>query len=169
MEVTPSGGDGGVAERGLDEMDRRAAVQSVAGVSVPEPVGRDVEFDAGALCRPAHDANHAYRLQGLPASPRPKIPPPMFRVAVPGLLSVILFAALGELTVWLPKTSVVGEKAILGTPTPVPATETVCGEPGGLLVSVKTAIRVPTATDLKVMEYAQLGRPPANRGMSQSL
>ena len=72
MEVAAGGGDGGVAEGGLHQMNRRAAVQSVAGVSVAEPVGRDAEFDAGALRRQADDPQHAHRLQRLAAFPRPK-------------------------------------------------------------------------------------------------
>jgi hypothetical protein len=41
------GGDAGMAEDGLDEMNGRPAVESMRSVRVPEPVRREMEFDAG--------------------------------------------------------------------------------------------------------------------------
>jgi hypothetical protein len=41
-KVAAGGGDAGMAQGGLDEMYRRAAVEGMRGVRVTEPVGRDV-------------------------------------------------------------------------------------------------------------------------------
>ncbi len=45
-----------MAESGLDEVDRRAAVQSVTGMGVAHPVGRGFLFEAGAFPRCIHDS-----------------------------------------------------------------------------------------------------------------
>ena len=39
MQVAPRGGHRGVAERGLHQVDGRAAVEAVAGVRMAEPKG----------------------------------------------------------------------------------------------------------------------------------
>ena len=57
MEIAPGGGDGGVAEGGLDEVDRRTAIERMRGVGVPEPVRRDpgsisLRGERGARRRP---------------------------------------------------------------------------------------------------------------------
>ncbi len=57
----------------------------------------------------------------------------MVSVAVPGLLSVIVCAALVVLRSWLGKTSDVGVRTACGTggTVPVPLSDADCGEPGG--------------------------------------
>ena len=55
-----------MAERGLDEVDRRAVVEGVTGVGVPKPVGADSRINAGALGRLAHDGPNPIAVQGPP-------------------------------------------------------------------------------------------------------
>ncbi len=46
-----------VAERRLDQMNRDAAVEGVAGMGVAQPVRRDLLLEAGPLRRGIHDAD----------------------------------------------------------------------------------------------------------------
>jgi len=47
-----------VAKRGLDEVDRAASLQRVAGVGVAKPMGRHRNVDAGASTSEADYAEH---------------------------------------------------------------------------------------------------------------
>src|SRR5690348_2729907 len=60
----------------------------------------------------------------------------MVSVAEPGLLSVTGCAALVDATVWLAKVRLVGFRLTAGTPTPVPESGTVWGDPLALSVMV---------------------------------
>ena len=55
MGVAAGGGEALVAEGLLNEVGRSAAIEGVRGVGVPEPVRRDVFFDAGITRSLAHD------------------------------------------------------------------------------------------------------------------
>lgn len=79
MEIAAGSGNGGVAKGGLNEVNGGAAVERVAGVSVAEPVRRDMEFDAGALRRLADDPKDGSGLNGAPLSRTE------YRVAVRGI------------------------------------------------------------------------------------
>ena len=63
VQVAPGGGDAGMSQRGLHQVNGRPAVEGMGGMRVPEPVGRDGEFDAGAPGGLADDAEHRQRLQ----------------------------------------------------------------------------------------------------------
>jgi hypothetical protein len=63
VEVPAGGGDRAVAKRGLYQVDRRAVIQGVRRVGVPQPVGADVGVHAGALGRLAHDGPNAPPVQ----------------------------------------------------------------------------------------------------------
>src|SRR4051794_30128285 len=73
----------------------------------------------------------------------------MLFTAVPGLLTVSVRALLALPAVWLPKSTLLGVNLIFGTPIPLPASETLCGEPGALSVRVSVAARAPPAVGLK--------------------
>jgi hypothetical protein len=53
-----------MAEGGLDQMNRRPAVEGVGGVGVAQPVRRNREIDAGATGGLADDAQHGHCLEG---------------------------------------------------------------------------------------------------------
>ena len=55
MGVAAGGGEALVAERLLNEVRWGAAVEGVRGVGMPEPVRRDVFFDAGITRGFAYD------------------------------------------------------------------------------------------------------------------
>ena len=57
MEVAAGGGDAGVAEGGLDQVNGGAAVEGVGGMGVAEPVGGNGLVDAGAGGGFADDAS----------------------------------------------------------------------------------------------------------------
>jgi hypothetical protein len=63
MEVTAGGSDAGMAEGGLDQVDRGAAVKGVGSVSVAEPVRGDGQFDAVAAGGFADDAQDGHGFQ----------------------------------------------------------------------------------------------------------
>ena len=67
MQVTPSGGNTGMSEGGLHQVNGRAVVEGVGGVRMAEPVRRNRQLNAGAPGRQAHDPQHG---QG------PRTPPP---------------------------------------------------------------------------------------------
>ena len=71
VKVAAGGGNGGVAESGLDEVDGRAAVQSVTGMGVAHPVGRGFLFEAGAFPGRVHDSPDLRDVE-VPALPAPK-------------------------------------------------------------------------------------------------
>lgn len=56
MEVAASGADARVPERRLHEVDRRAAVERVAGVGVPEPMRRNLSREPGSRRGTLYDA-----------------------------------------------------------------------------------------------------------------
>ena len=57
-------------ERLLDEVDRRAAVEAVAGVRMAQPMGRDLGREAGPCGRGLHDpADGVYRAGAALAGP----------------------------------------------------------------------------------------------------
>src|SRR5215207_8877490 len=53
----------GVAQRGLDQVDRGTAVERVAGVGVAQPVGRHGQVDAGPFGRSPDDPQDLDRAQ----------------------------------------------------------------------------------------------------------
>ena len=66
VEVTAGGDDGGVAERGLHQVNGRPAVEGVGGMGMAHPVRGDRQIDAGAHCGSAHDAQHPEWLRDPP-------------------------------------------------------------------------------------------------------
>lgn len=70
--------------------------------------------------------------------------------AVPVFLSVTTCAADEEPTWVEVKARLVGERLTTGTPTPVPVSATVCGEPGAVSLKLRVAAKVPAAVGLKV-------------------
>src|SRR5688572_28828371 len=74
--------------------------------------------------------------------------PLMFKGALPVLLRVVDFAALGVPTVWLAKTRLVALKTALGAAVPMPLNVTDWGELGAVLVSTRLAPRIPVAVGL---------------------
>ena len=67
VEVAAGGGDRGVAEGGLHQVDGGVAVEGVAGVGVAHPVGRDVLFEAGAAGGGVDEAAHLGDVERSPA------------------------------------------------------------------------------------------------------
>ena len=63
VKVAASGGDAGVPEGGLHQMNGRPAVEGMGSMGVAEPVGRNVQFDAGARRCLAHHLEHSERPQ----------------------------------------------------------------------------------------------------------
>ena len=63
MKISPGGGDGGVAECRLDQVDGRPAVEGMGGVGVAQPVRGDGEIDAGAAGGLPDDAQHGHSLK----------------------------------------------------------------------------------------------------------
>jgi hypothetical protein len=63
VEVSAGGGDAGMAEGGLDQVDGAAAIKGVRSVSVAEPVRRNGQFDAGAEGGLADDAQDGHGFQ----------------------------------------------------------------------------------------------------------
>jgi hypothetical protein len=63
VKVASGGGDAGMSESGLHQVNGGAAVEGMGGVRVPEPVGRDGDLDASAPGRLAHDAEHGQGTQ----------------------------------------------------------------------------------------------------------
>ena len=78
--------------------------------------------------------------------------PLMFKGAVPVLLRVEDFAALGVPTVWFAKTRFVALKTTLGAAAPMPLRVTDCGELGAVLVRTTLAPRIPAAVGLNDTE-----------------
>src|SRR5436305_1945247 len=83
----------------------------------------------------------------------------MLRVAVPGLLNVIVWAALVVATFWLANVRLDGESDTCATAVPVPLNPAVCGDPVALSVMLTAALRTPAAVGVNVTEIVQL--PPA--------
>jgi hypothetical protein len=79
--------------------------------------------------------------------------PVIVSVVVPTFVSVTVFAAVVVPTVTEPKLKLVGESFAV---VPVPLSETVCGLPDALSVTLKAALRVPLAVGLKVTLIVQL-------------
>ncbi len=61
MQVAAGGGNAGMSERRLHQVNGGAAVEGMGGVRVPEPVGRDGEFNAGAAGRLPDQTEHGKR------------------------------------------------------------------------------------------------------------
>src|SRR5262245_51168718 len=81
------------------------------------------------------------------------------RVPTPVLVSVTVCAAhplQAELTTWLPKVRLVGEKLMPGAAVPAPASATVCGLPPALSVTERAPVRDPVAVGVKVTEIVQV-------------
>jgi len=79
--------------------------------------------------------------------------PVIVSVVVPTFVSVTVLAAVVVPTVTEPKLKLVGESFAV---VPVPLSETVCGLPDALSVTLKAALRVPLAVGLKVTLIVQL-------------
>jgi hypothetical protein len=58
MEVAARGGDRGVPERLLHQVDGCAPIQTVAGVGMAQPVGRNLSGEPRPLGGGFHDAVH---------------------------------------------------------------------------------------------------------------
>ena len=84
--------------------------------------------------------------------------PAMVSVAVPGLLSVIVCAALVVLSSWLANTSDAGVRMACGAgvTVPVPLSAADCGEPEELSVTVIAAVKLAAESGAKVTEIVQL-------------
>src|SRR5213593_2958520 len=79
----------------------------------------------------------------------------MVKAADPLLVSVTVCAPLAVLINWLPKLRVLGEKVTAGAVVPVPVSETVCGLPLALSVTVIEPVREPATVGVKVTEMVQ--------------
>ena len=55
MKVRAGGRNRAMAQRRLDQMNRRTVVQSVGSMRVPEPVGANWKVDVGVIGCPAED------------------------------------------------------------------------------------------------------------------
>lgn len=84
--------------------------------------------------------------------------PDRVSVAVPGLLSVIVCAALVVLSSWLANVSDVGVRTACGAggTVPVPLSAADCGEPGALSVTLTAAVGAPATCGVNVTEIVQL-------------
>jgi hypothetical protein len=78
----------------------------------------------------------------------------MARAAVPVLVSVTDCAALAVFRTWFPKLKLVGARLTAGA-VPVPASETVCGLPVALSVTVTEPVRDPVAVGVNFTEMVQ--------------
>ena len=76
----------------------------------------------------------------------------MVRFAVPVFCRVTVFAALVDPTLWFPKLKAVGVMLICGATrlTPFPESETLVGDDGAVLVTVKEPVCEPTVAGLKL-------------------
>jgi len=74
--------------------------------------------------------------------------------AAPVLLSVMLCAALVELTSWFPNVRLVGDR-LTTAPSPVPLRPTLCGLPAASSVIVIAPVRLPTAVGVNVTLIVQ--------------
>jgi guanyl-specific ribonuclease Sa len=81
--------------------------------------------------------------------------PLMDKAAVPVFLRAMVCVAEVAPTLVELKVRLVGERLTAGTPTPVPMTETDCGEADALSATLSEAETAPTAVGLKVTEMAQ--------------
>ena len=82
----------------------------------------------------------------------------MVSVAVPGLLSVIVCAALVVLRSWLGKTSDVGVRTACGTggTVPVPLSDADCGEPEALSATEIAPLKLPAESGAKTTEIVHV-------------
>jgi hypothetical protein len=80
--------------------------------------------------------------------------------AVPVFDSVALWAGLVVPITWLPKLRLAGESIAIGA-VPVPASDTLCGLPEALSVTVTEPVRVPTAVGVKVTLIVQRAPAPS--------
>ena len=71
MEVTASSRDRAMAERRLDQMDRRSAIESVRGMGMAQPMRTDCIDEASAPSSLAENATNATSIEG-PAAARRK-------------------------------------------------------------------------------------------------
>src|SRR5947199_81298 len=83
----------------------------------------------------------------------------MLRAVLPGLLKVMVWAALVVATFWLANVRLDGESDACATAVPVPLNPAACGDPVALSVMLTAALRAPAAVGVKVTEIVQL--PPA--------
>lgn len=80
----------------------------------------------------------------------------IFRVAVPGLVSVTVCGELVDKRFCEAKVRVVGEIEAVGPPVvPVPLSETVCGLPGALSATEIDAVRTPATVGVKTTLMVQ--------------
>jgi len=77
----------------------------------------------------------------------------MVSEVVPTFVSVTVLAELVTQTATVPKLKVVGESLAV---VPIPLSETFCGLPAALSVTLKVALRLPDAVGLNVMLMVQL-------------
>ena len=77
------------------------------------------------------------------------------RGAVPVFVTVTICAELGTPTAILPKLSDVEERPSTGF-VPIPVSETLCGLPVPLLVSVNVPVRAPAAVGVKITEIVHV-------------
>ena len=77
-------------------------------------------------------------------------------VAVPLLVSVIVWAALVDPNGWLAKVSETGARAAVGVPAPIPDRLKDCGLPGASLDIVNVAVRDPVVEGVNVTLMVQL-------------
>jgi hypothetical protein len=86
MQVPPGGGDAGVPEGGLHQVNGRAAVEGMRSVGVAKPMGRNRECDAsagGRLARTIANTPAAYGLSGR-APEQPRMDPRAYWALTPG-------------------------------------------------------------------------------------
>src|ERR1039457_7667181 len=83
MHISAGGGNTGVSERGLHQMNGRAPVQGLGGMGMPQPVRRHRQLQTGALGCPSHnppDRRFGERVSLLPPPKKTKfvsgLPPP---------------------------------------------------------------------------------------------
>jgi hypothetical protein len=126
----------------------KAALVGAAAVGVN--TSETAHAPAGASVAPQVFAEIAYCAAFAPVS----VMAAMFRVAVPGLLTVIALGALDVPTVWFANARPAGLNAILGVPNPVPVNDTVWGEPVASSETVKAALVGAAAAGVKTTETA---------------
>jgi len=98
----------------------------------------------------------------------PVIAPLKLSVALPLLVKVTCCAALAVFSFWLPKLSVVVER-VTAEDTPVPASETCCGESLALSVKVMPAEAAPAAVGLNTTLMVQEAPGASTAGLGMQL
>jgi hypothetical protein len=138
---------------------------SIVAARAPVTLGVNVILMAHAAPG-ANDPPQVLVSEKSPLFVPPTVTPVMFSTAVPLLVSVTAWAAVGVPTNWVPKATDVLPRLTLGIP-PVPLSTMMCGVPMVLSVMWIVAVRLPSALGVNVTLIVHI--PPAATEVPQVL